>query len=175
MIWARAVAAHPIAYAEHRLAHFNRATWFLVPENPDPPAWTQSVPNPWNFEVRPNWLLSSVDAVANGASRTPLGWPIFWIAVAFAVLILCRAAELCGEVAAIAASAFCYGTGYLILGVATGMRYHVWTITGAALASVLAAAELALSGKRSGNRATALAAATVGVPTLLTAFARLAF
>ena len=46
MVWLRAIAAHPVAYFEHRLSHFNVSTWFLVPKGPDFTAWTQSVPNP---------------------------------------------------------------------------------------------------------------------------------
>jgi hypothetical protein len=173
-IWLRAIMAHPLSYAEHRLAHFNQSTWFLVRDNPDPPAWKQSVPNPWNFRVRPNPVLGAVDTVADWTSRTPLGWPVFWIAIALALLILRRAAGLSDYVTAVAASAFLYGTGYLILGVATGMRYYVWVITGTAIATVLAAAELSLSPRRIDRRSIVLASATVIVPTVVASLGRIA-
>jgi hypothetical protein len=172
--WLRSIAAHPLAYAEHRLAHFNQSTWFLVRHDPDPPAWKQSVPNPWNFQVRPNPVLTSVDTIADGTSRTPLGWPVFWIALALAVLIVCRAVGLSDYVTAVAASAFLYGTGYLIFGVATGMRYYGWVITGAAIATVLAAAELSWSPGRIDRRSIVLASATVIVPTVIASLARFA-
>jgi hypothetical protein len=174
-IWLRSIAAHPLAYAEHRLTHFNQSTWFVVRDNPDPPAWKQSVPNPWNFRVRPNPALTAVDTIADWTSRTPLGWPVFWIAIALAVLILRRAAGLTDYVTAVAASAFLYGTGYLIFGVATGMRYYVWVITGAAIATVLATAELSLSPRRIDRRSIVLASATVIVPTVIASLARFAF
>lgn len=173
VIWMKAILAHPVAYAEHRLTHFNLSTWFLVPDNPVSPGWTQSVPNPWNFHVRPNAVLGAVDNVANAAARTPLGWPIFWIALALAVLLACWSAKLSYAVTAIAGSAFLYGMGYLIFGVATGMRYHMWTITGAALAAILAAGELIRRSEPFGRGAALLAGSAVLIPTALTVAARI--
>ena len=172
-LWVKAVVAHPLAYAEHRLAHFNLSTWFLVANDPVPPAWTQSVANPWNFHVRPNEALATVDNFANAAGRTPLGWPIFWISVGLAVLVACWFAQLSYTITAVAASAFLYGMGYLIFGVATGMRYYVWTIVGAALAAVLAASELERRRHGPNRRVTFLAATIVGVPTAMAVTARL--
>lgn len=173
LVWLHAMVSHPIAYAEHRLDYFNRSSWFLVPNDPEPTAWTQSVPNPWNFRVRPNPVLKGVDTAANAAARTPFGWPIFWIALALAILITSRLAKLNQAVAAVAGSAFLYGTAYLIFGVATGMRYYVWTITGTALAAVLAASELSRRPGRLDRRAIVMAATVILVPTSLAAFARL--
>jgi hypothetical protein len=173
MLWFKAVTSHPIAYAEHRLAHFNLSTWFLVRGNPVPTAWTQSVANPWNFQVRPNAVLRSVDVFANGAAMSPLGWPIFWIALALAVLMAATAAKLTSNVKAVASSAFLYGIGYLVFGVATGMRYYVWTIVGAALAAILAADGLARA-PRMNRREIALFSAVVVIPTTMAAVARLA-
>ena len=45
-----------------------------------------------------------------------------------AVLVVCWFARLSYTITAVAASAFLYGMGYLIFGVATAMRYYVWTI-----------------------------------------------
>ena len=173
MIWGKAILAHPIAYAEHRLTHFNLSTWFLVPDDPFSPGWSQSVPNPWNFQVRPNPVLSAVDNIANATAMTPLGWPIFWIALALSVLLACWSAKLSDAVTATAASAFLYGMGYLIFGVATGMRYHLWTITGAALAAILAAGELGKRRERVGRAAALLAGSAVLVPTALAVAARI--
>jgi hypothetical protein len=45
----------------------------------------------------------------------------------------------------VALSALLYGLGYLAVGVASEMRYHLWTMTGALLATIIAASDL-LSG-----------------------------
>jgi hypothetical protein len=172
-LWLRAIAAHPLAYAEHRLTHFNLSTWFLVPEGPDFTAWSQSVPNPWGFQVRGNFLLRAVNAVADAAAQTPAGWPIFWIGVALAALLAGISAKVRPEVLAIAASAFAYGMGYLIVGVATGIRYYFWTMTAAALAAVLVIGEMR-SGNSPSRRSRWVSAFVVGVPTMLATIWRIA-
>jgi len=63
-LWIHAIVSHPVAYAEHRLTHFNISTWFLVSKGPDFTAWSQSVPNPWGFHVRQNQVLSTVSAIS---------------------------------------------------------------------------------------------------------------
>jgi hypothetical protein len=174
-LWLHAVLSHPLAYAEHRLVHFNLSTWFLVPEGPKFTAWTDSVPNPWGYRVQQNGTLRAVSSLADGAAKTPLGWPIFWIAAAFAALIVGVAARARPAVVAVAASAFLYGAGYLVFGVATGMRYYMWTISGAAIAAILVSAELSLRPGVIGRRSAAIALAVAAVPTAMAAAARLLF
>jgi len=175
LLWLNAIANHPLAYAEHRLDHFNRSVWFLVPKGPDFTAWLQSVPNPWGFQVRPNSVLTSVSAYADAAAATPLGWPIFWISLALAVLIASFSTSTSAEARAIAASAFLYGMSYLAVGVAVGVRYYFWTISGAALAALVLAVELRSSGARIGRIALVISTAVVAIPSLLAIGARLTF
>ncbi|MFL6720252.1 MAG: hypothetical protein ACJ8FT_00400, partial [Sphingomonas sp.] len=137
-------------------------------------AWSKSVPNPWGFQVRPNALLSMVSGYADAAAATPLGWPVFWISLALATLIFALSSATPTPVRAIAASAFLYGLSYLIVGVAIGIRYYFWTITGAGLAAMLVAGEL--WGRRAGfpRHALLLGTAVVVLPTVLATVARIA-
>ena len=169
-LWLRAIASHPIAYAEHRLTHFNISTWFLVPGGPEFTAWSRSVPNPWRFQVRQNHVLTTITAIGDMVASTPFGWPIFWICVALAALILGAAAGVRADVIAVAASSFLYGAGYLVFGVATGMRYHFWTLSGAAVAAVLLAAQL--SRCRAPRWSVVAGAIVIIVPTALATAAR---
>ena len=173
-LWFHAIISHPVAYAEHRFTHFNISTWFLVPKGPDFTAWTQSVENPWGFQVRQNQVLRTVNSVTDSAARTPLGWPIFWICVALAALILGIASGARNEILAVAASAFLYGAGYLVFGVATGMRYYIWTMSGAAVAALLVASEIWPRRSQLSRGAIAGAASVVLVPTLMAIAARYA-
>jgi hypothetical protein len=173
-LWLRAIASHPIAYAQHRLAHFNLSAWFIVAEGPLFTAWSQSVPNPWGFHIRPNAIVSLVGGFADAVAATPLGWPIFWISMALAALIAGLATHMPTEVRALAASAFLYGAAYLVVGVATGVRYYFWTFTGAALAVLVLAVELRSRRLRVPARLMAIAAAVVALPTLIAIAARLA-
>jgi hypothetical protein len=173
-LWIHAILSHPIAYAEHRLDHFNRSTFFLIPEGPTFTAWSQSVPNPWAFHIRDNRIVATVTAITNAAALTPLGWPIFWISIALAALVLAAASGLRRELIAIAASPFLYGAGFLFVGVATGMRYHFWTISGAAVAALLVGGELWPRRTELPRTAVIVAAIVVIAPTALAIAARLA-
>jgi hypothetical protein len=172
-LWVRAIVSHPIAYAEHRLTHFNLSTWFLVPEGPDFTAWSQSVPNPWGFQVRQNGVVTTINKITDAVAVTPFGWPIFWICVALAALVLGIATGVRAEVLAVAASSFLYGAGYLIFGVAAGMRYHFWTISGAALGALLVSEELWRRQSGTPRWAMTVAPGVVIVPTLMAIAARL--
>jgi hypothetical protein len=172
-LWLDAILAHPLAYAEHRFDHFNRSIWFLVPDSPAFTASSQSVPNPWGFQVRPNAMLTWVGNYADAAAVTPLGWPIFWISLALAALIASFSVRMPPVVRALPASAFLYGLSYLVVGVAVGMRYYVWTITGAALAVLVLAVELRARRLDVGRRTLMVAVSVVAVPTLMAVVGRL--
>lgn len=134
--WIAQIARHPIAYAEHRLAHFNRNTrlWVadrlpaLVPPQPDP--------NPYGYPPPHNVVRHVVDTAADMLARMPVGWPAWWIAIAAGVLLLGRSMSPVARLAA--GSALLYGAGYGVFSVASDPRYHVWT-TIAALVAVLIA------------------------------------
>jgi hypothetical protein len=172
-LWVRAIASHPIAYLEHRLIHFNLSSWFLVPEGPKFTAWSQSVPNPWGFHVGDNPLLEGITGIDNAAATTPIGWPIFWIGLALAALASALLARLRREEVAIAASAFLYGSGYLIVGVATGIRYYMWTFSGALLAALLIGAELWRRRSQLPPRMLAISLPLVLVPGVIAAASRI--
>ena len=173
LLWLRAIAAHPSAYGEHRLAHFNQSIWFIVPSGPNFTAWTKSVENPWGFNVQPNPVLGGISTMADVVARTPFGWPVFWLSVSLAALIVGRSAKVAVAGRAVAASAFLYGAGYLALGVATGMRYYVWTISGSGLGGLLILGEVVYRRSLPTPRAAYLAAAVILVPTLVAIAARL--
>lgn len=172
-IWLGAILAHPLAYAEHRLTHFNLSTWFLVSKGPKDTAWSQSAPNPWGYQVRQNRVLATVNAAAELAGATPIGWPIFWISIGLAAFILGVSIRVSPQILAIPASASFYGLGFLIFGVATGMRYHMWTITGSALGAALVAGELLRTRVPVSARTGRLVGAMITLPALMAIAARL--
>ena len=122
-LWLKAIAAHPIAYAEHRIAHFNINSRFLVHDEIERPvAW--------------------IDRAARLSAHSPLGWPIVWIAVAFGAVILAPALPSAALILPVALSSLLYGLGYGVFSVAAELRYHFWTISAAAIALGLVAADL---------------------------------
>src|SRR5260221_9458880 len=70
--WLRAVAAHPLAYAEHRWNHLKINLRLLVPKVNYRPAPGQSIANPWNYVFHPNRVQSWVDRAALISDRSPL-------------------------------------------------------------------------------------------------------
>lgn len=137
--WAKAALHHPIAYAAHRLNHFNDNSRLLVDERALHHLSRQSDPNDWGFVVPPDGLRDRLGALADASLWTPLGWPLVSIALAFAVLILLPTA-VATMARPLAWSALLYGLSYLPLSVATEVRYHFWTITAGALAAAYALA-----------------------------------
>jgi len=117
--------------------------------------------------------LRAVAAVTDAAGATPLGWPFFWISLALAAFVVAIAARLSAVAQAVAASSFLYGAGYAVVGVAAGMRYYVWTISGAAIAAVLVIGELRARRSDPGRAVTLIAAAIVLVPLAIGIAARL--
>ncbi len=111
--WIEAIATHPVAYAEHRLAHFNRTTFFMVPpmqQCVDAPEFHQCDSTKWGLFV---------DFVAKNA----LLWPATWLAVSLVLLFqkidpFSRALNLSGLL---------FGGAYLVVGVAADFRYFYWT------------------------------------------------
>ncbi|MEG3175976.1 hypothetical protein U1872_07030 [Sphingomonas sp. RB3P16] len=135
--WASAVAHYPLAYAQHRLAHFDRNTRFLVHDADLPGLSLASDPNPWGFAVAPNAARSAIASAAQTLLTTPLGWPICWLALGLGLLVL-RPSLADGDPAvALAWSAVLYGFSYLPLSVASEVRYHFWTIAAVGIAAAL--------------------------------------
>ena len=147
--WLRAIAAHPIAYAEHRLNHFAINTRILpLADAVERPVPVASAPNPWGFHIEPNWLTRLVDGWAIVVAHTPLGWPIVWIAVAAGALTAGAGLPSARLTVPLAASSLFYGGGYLVFSVASELRYHLWTELAALIALLLAVADPAVRSRR---------------------------
>jgi hypothetical protein len=141
-VWAAAILAHPIAYAEHRLRHFNINTRFLVHDEIERPVQIESAPNDWHYTVTPSPLLTAIDRAATLSASTPLGWPIVWLALALGALIASPWLPSQRLIVPVALSALLYGLGYGVFSVAAELRYHLWTMIGALIACVVVAADL---------------------------------
>lgn len=134
--WARAIAAHPLAYARHRLGHFSSTTRFLVHDADEPTLSLRSDPNPWNYTVAERPALSWIGRLAAWSVATPLGWPIVWLALGAGLLTLGR--DRLGPAWPMLLSALLYGASYLPLSVASEVRYYAWCMTAIAIAAVFA-------------------------------------
>lgn len=134
VFWVKAILAHPIAYAAHRLAHWNIDSAFLVKQATEYWIVSASDPNVWNYQVVPNSFNRAVIAAAWIVNATPLGWPCWWMALSFALVILSRGRF---QIFALASSALLYGLGYGVFGVASALRYYCWTMMATLVATAL--------------------------------------
>lgn len=157
-LWAAAVLRHPLAYARHRLAHFNRTTRFLAPDGEAPGLSLRSDPNPWGYRVRASRPGALLGAAAAWSLGTPLGWPCVWLALGLGALALAPALPRGSPAAPVLLSALLYGVSYLPLGVASEVRYHLWTMLGAGVGAAIAFAQADVGWRR---KALALAPAVL--------------
>lgn len=141
--WVSQIAAHPLAYAEHRLLHFAINTRLLpLSDSVERPVQAEGPPNDWGFHVTDNPVLRAIDGLAVLSAHTPLGWPIVWIAIALGVVVAAWGRNVARLALPLALSSLFYGSGYLVFSVASELRYHLWTELAALLALVLIAGDL---------------------------------
>jgi len=135
-MWIEAISDEPLAYARHRLDHFNHTIFFLVPPLQECVYVPKHHPN-----CRPGGDSLLKDAVL----RNPLLWPVTWLAVGTCLLFV----RLDWPARTFALSGLLYGYGYLVVGVAAGFRYFYWTELAVQLALVWQAATLGIDRWRS--------------------------
>lgn len=141
-----AIIRHPLAYAEHRLAHWNSTErWLVAPglREAGPPDEAErndlGLSTPRGLFVRPWQAAAAVEA------GTPLGWPIIWTVIALLLLPVAwrqRERPIGNLALALAASAIVLEASFLVISIASDLRYHLWSMTAAALALILLGGEL---------------------------------
>jgi hypothetical protein len=156
---ARAVARHPVAYVDHRLAHWNSTErWMVAPGLPDAAPPVEAEPNDLGLETPPSPVAAGWQDMAAIEAATPFGWPIVWTLVALLLVPTAwgRRADPAGSLAlALLASAIALEASFLAISIASDLRYHLWSMTASALALIL------LSDRPGLNRMKLVAAATL--------------
>jgi hypothetical protein len=111
--WLKAIAQHPLAYAEHRIVHFDHNIFFLVPQR------QECVYVPQHHDCGGGSRALIKDALVRNAFL----WPVTWLLVGTLMLFV----PLAPLARALSLSGLLYGLAYLIVGVASGFRYFYWT------------------------------------------------
>ncbi|HWP11581.1 MAG TPA: hypothetical protein VNN06_07145 [Ramlibacter sp.] len=170
--WAKTVAEHPLAYASHRLKHFNSELLFAVPlkhvrltpeYRADDPAF------------KPIEVFSESSLRFDLVRKNPLFWPATWLAWgAFLLALVGRQSPTPPVVLArvLVVSALGYSSAYLVIGIATDMRYYFWPIM-AVIAATLLALPLLADGWRSRSATLIGGLAAVGAVMAIGVAARL--
>jgi hypothetical protein len=146
--WIFAILKHPLAYAEHRLFHFNSELFFIVPRHhadwrlvrldADDPA------SPAPERKDPTTVGKIVDYLTPGGGIVT---PMFALVVGFVVLAL-RVRRLTRQPSQFEIATLClvvsgilYTLGYLLVGIGTADRYHYWSMVSIFLAGVMCVSE----------------------------------
>lgn len=139
--WIDAVAHHPFAYAVHRLAHWNMTMRFWVPRQM-PYAEPPSVSEPNTLGLgSPARRIAPFEKLAGLLARSPLGSPMLWFTAALTMLALARpsAGPRHQFASALALSAAATELAFLLVSIASDIRYHLWAMLATALAALLLA------------------------------------
>jgi len=162
---AQSVAVHPVAYAEHRLRHWNSTERWLVPSNLQeaaPP--DEAEENDLGLNTPSNPLLAVWQSAAAAEAGTPLGWPIVWTTIA---LLLGPSAWRrrdgpAGRLAlALIASVLTLEASFLVVSIASDVRYHLWSMAASVLALILLSDDLRVT-RREALASAALIVLVVG-------------
>jgi hypothetical protein len=139
--WIAAVSRHPLAYAEHRLVHYNHelSTVLLVHHPVD------GLYN-WNYyvHVKPETVKQKI---VDGIRYCSMFAPWFVLVLGVVVLALSfprpekEASCLNNAVVCLAVSGVCYMGAYLFIGVASEYRYHYWAMIAIFVATVMCISE----------------------------------
>ena len=136
--WVASIIAHPLAYARHRLAHFSSEVYFLAqPDHSD----VATFGAPTGEEVAPDLLVRR--APLYRMHYDLLKKPALWLAIGTCLLVLLASADLRRRPAAreaalaLVTSALLYGCAYVIVGVATDLRYQFWSMVATFTALVI--------------------------------------
>jgi hypothetical protein len=146
---AKAAAAHPIVYAQHRLGHWNSSErWLVAAGLPEAGPPDEAEENSLGLLGPRSPAMPQWQSVAGGEAGTPLGWPIVWTALALCLLSAAwrRRLDAAGGLAlSLVASALVLEASFLVVSIASDLRYHLWPMMASALALILLADRLALT------------------------------
>lgn len=138
---AAGVAAHPLAYASHRLQHWNATERWLVEAGlPDAAPPIEAEPNDLGLNTPSSALAAGWQDAAAVEAASPLGWPVVWTAVGLCLLPIAwrRRAEPAGGLAlALIVSSLSLEASFLIVSIASDLRYHLWPMLAGPLALIL--------------------------------------
>jgi len=140
-VWIATIAAHPIAYAEHRLAHLNATLRIATPaDEKSAAAPAKSDANAYALGGPETRFSAALKALTAAIERTPLGSPAVWLVFIAGIgwTLLGTARQPARDLGlALAFSAMLMTASFAVVSIASDLRYHLWLIEAAGLAAVL--------------------------------------
>jgi hypothetical protein len=144
-LWLEAIAAHPVAYLTHRLAHANRFFQFVCKDCQEPVFTGWQSTNQKEFTFEPTWLFHAIDAGAQALNNSPFGPPYVWLLICIAwtwAALAIPNGRTRAIVVSVALSGAMYGLGFVAIGIAHEYRYIYWTLLCALITTPAVAARV---------------------------------
>ena len=136
--WIATIAAHPLAYAEHRLAHLDATLRIATPaDEKSAAAPFRSDANPYALGGPATSLTATLKTVADAIERTPLGVPAVWLVFLCGIgwTLLGTAPQPARDLGlALAFSGVTMTASFAVVSIASDLRYHLWLIVASGLA-----------------------------------------
>ncbi|HEV1999589.1 MAG TPA: hypothetical protein VGQ97_03785 [Xanthobacteraceae bacterium] len=144
-LWLEGIAAHPLAYLTHRLAHINRFLQFACIDCKEMVFTGGQSTNQTEFTFAPTFLYRTIDAAAQAINDTPFGRPYVFLLVclAWAWAALAIPNQATRQITlALALSGALYALGFGLVGIASDYRYVFWTMLCAAVTTPVVVARV---------------------------------
>lgn len=146
-LWTKEIAAHPLAYIEHRLAHINRFLQFVCTGCKESIETGVQSTKQTEFTFSRGPLYRAIDFAAEAINRTPLGPPYVWLllCLAWSVAALGIPDEKTRRVTLmLTLSGAMYAAAFTAVGIASDYRYIDWTMLCALIATPVIAVRVLL-------------------------------
>jgi hypothetical protein len=146
ILWLTAIAKHPIAYLQHRLAHFNSELFFWVPSHhANPPVISALVRGEQINAIAQTPMKKKImDILRNNVLTTPAFWLVLgvWLFIIWSHIKTSHDSWQFHAALALTCSALLYTGAYSIIGIATDPRYTFWSLMATFVAVVISLTEL---------------------------------
>jgi len=146
-MWLAALAADPLSYLEHRVAHINRFLEFLCQDCKEMVYTGAQSTNQDEFTFTPTFLYEAIDWTSEAINDSPFGRPYVW-------LLICLAWSLAAFAIpdpttrritlSMTASGALYALAFAVVGIASDYRYIYWTMLCALIATPAVVARVIL-------------------------------
>jgi hypothetical protein len=140
--WRAAILAHPVAYLAHRARYFNSSIHFIVPALQFRYSKSTELP-PYGTR-----MITQRDIYLDYLKSNFLCWPVVWIYMGVAALALLGLSAGAPVTLCIARlliiSGLLFSGAYLLVGVATDLRYYYWSIMATLLGVILGSREIVI-------------------------------
>lgn len=163
--WLALIADHPLAYAEHRIAHLDDTLRLAVPADERLAALpARSLANPYGIGLPDRASAARLSAIAAAVAATPAGVPAVWLVLAIGCWSALAAAPPQPVRAlglALASSAVLMTASFAVVSIASDLRYHLWLMAATMLAVAMLVACRGIGRRRVGAVVVATAVAAL--------------